>query len=194
MPVGLQDVILALLRCFFHDNQASRGEAFEKIFCCGNLIPHGKCPAAVPHAVAAAFRTGMDVVIPNFQQDFIHWKTGKICLKFPVPLNVKNNSQVPAFPAVVQETVVADLLKPGWQHMHHETADEFFTGYCDRLFLPGSVILCRKSNFCFRYLLDPGVCDGNPVGVTAEIFNGIAISIECLLDLYIPLLPVQPVF
>ncbi len=111
-----------------------------------------------------------------------------------MPLNVENDCKIPFLPAVVQKTVVADLLETGWQHMHHETADEFFTGYCDRFFLPGSVILCRERNFCFRYLLDPGVCDGNPVGITAEIFNGIAISIESLPDLYIPLLPVQPVF
>lgn len=55
----------------------------------------------MPHTVTAAFRTGMDVVIPDFQQDFIHGKAGKECLKFSMPLNVKNNLEVPAFPAVV---------------------------------------------------------------------------------------------
>lgn len=173
---------------FFPRQSGLPREAFEKIFCCGNLIPHGKCPAAVAHTVTAAFRTGMDIVIPDFQQDFIHWEAGKICLEFPVSLNVKNNSQVPAFPAVVQKAVVTDLLEPGWQHMHHEAADEFFTGYCDGFLLPGPVILCRERNFCFRYLLDPCVCDGDPVGITAEIFNGIAISIEGFLDLGIPIL------
>ncbi len=80
---------------------SSPGESFKKIFCCGNLIPHGKSSATVAHAVAAAFMTGMDVVIPNFQHDLIHWKAEKKCLKFTMSLNIRNNSQISAFPAIV---------------------------------------------------------------------------------------------
>lgn len=78
--------------------------------------------------------------------------------------------------------------------MHHETADKFHTGDCDGFFLPSFVILCTKSHFCLRHLLDSGICDGNPVCVAAEVFHGIPVSIEGFLDLRVPLLFVQAVF
>ena len=66
--------------------------------------------------------------------------------------------------------------------MHHQTADEFFVGkgnvFCSAIF----IVFCSKGNGAFVYLYNPGVCNGNAVCITPEIFNGIPESVKGFLD------------
>lgn len=77
------------------------------------------------HGRTAAFRTDADVEIPDGFEQLRH---GHACIALPEPLSAlepENDSQVVCLHTVVQETIVTDLLKAGWEHMHQKTADEF---------------------------------------------------------------------
>lgn len=52
-----------------------------------------------------------DVLFPDSQHQLCHGHPGKTCLKTLVPLDDKDQFQVPGLCTVIQETVIADLLK-----------------------------------------------------------------------------------
>ena len=112
-----------------------------------------------------------------------------------MPLERKDQFQVSGLIAVIQEAVVTNLLEPGRQYMHQVTPDEFcmlqsnltsgFTG----LFPSG-----RKSDRILGNRKDPAVRNGNLVGITPKIFNGIAKAVKGLLYVGTPFLFIKPVF
>lgn len=82
-------------------------------------------PPELLHGSTAAFRTDADIKTPNSLQQLRHGHAG-ITPPEPLPaLELENQFQVLHFHTVVQETIVADLLETGRQHMHEITADEF---------------------------------------------------------------------
>ena len=78
--------------------------------------------------------------------------------------------------------------------MHHEPADELTAGKGD--ILEGRIVLIvfrHKGDEVSIDRLHPGVGDGDTVGITPQIFNGIAEAIEGLPDVGAPGDSVKPV-
>ena len=70
--------------------------------------------------------------------------------------------------------------------MLEEPAYEFSTGYGDVFGFTGSVV---SDGICDRTVSDrlyPGVCNCNPVGISAKIVNGIAETIERFFNIWTP--------
>lgn len=104
-----------------------------------------------------------------------------------MPLKGRYQFQVSGFHPVVKKTVVPDLLKSGWKHMHQEAADEFFIADSD---LPsgffGDFTPCRKGGLCFCYGKDPAIGDRDLVGIASKIFDGIAKTVKGLFYIRTP--------
>ena len=79
----------------------------------------------MPHVTASAFRTDADIYVPGCFQKFRHRQIGIFFFETLVPLDCKDQFQVSGLILVIQESILPDLLKTGWQHMHQETPDEF---------------------------------------------------------------------
>ncbi len=170
-------------------------EALLKILNLQVLVSHSISSSAVTHTVAAATRgEGSYVIVPNFQKDFFHGEAGQSGYKTTVTLNAENNRKTPGFPPVVQKSIVADLLKTARKHMHHKTADEFDTGNCDHCLFIGFIISGMERNFVLSNRDDSGIGNGNAVGISSEIFNGISISVEGFFDLSILVNGIERIF
>ena len=147
-----------------------------------------------PHAEAAAGSADMYVTAPYFIDDLVHGKSGQHGAKTLAPLYAEDGGKVLFPAAVVQETIITDLLEAGREYMHHEPADEFTAGKGD--LLQGRivfVVFCHKGNRTSTNRLYPGVGDGNAVCVTPQIFNGIAETVKGLPDIRAPGGIVEPV-
>ena len=100
-----------------------------------------------PHAEAAAGSADMYVTPPYFIDDLVHGKASQHGAKTLVPLYAEDGGKVLFPAAVVQETIITDLLEAGREYMHHEPADEFTAGKGD--LLQGRivfVVFCHKGN------------------------------------------------
>lgn len=127
------------------------------------------------------------LVSPYFIDCFSHGKAGQHGSKPLVSLYAEDDGEVFFSVAVAEETVITDLLETGWEHMHHKAAYELLIGKCH--LLEGRiifVILCGKGDGIWRDLFDPGIRDGDTVGIPAKVFNGIAQTIEGLPDIRAP--------
>ena len=147
-----------------------------------------------PHAEAAADSADMYVTPPYFIDDLVHGKASQHGAKTLVPLYAEDGGKVLFPAAVVQETIITDLLEAGREYMHHEPADEFTAGKGD--LLQGRivfVVFCHKGNGTSANRLYPGVGDGNAVCITPQIFNGIAETIKGLPDVRAPGGIIKPV-
>lgn len=147
-----------------------------------------------PHAEAATGSADMYVVSPCLIEHLIHGESGQQGNKTLVPLYAEDECKVLFPAAVVQKTIITDLLEAGREYMHHEPADEFTAGKGDlfqgRIIL---VVFCQKGNGASTNRLYPGVGDGNAVCVTPQIFNGIAETVKGLPDVRAPGGIVEPV-
>ena len=147
-----------------------------------------------PQAKAAAGSADMYVTAPYFIDDLVHGKASQHGAKTLVPLYAEDGGKVLFPAAVVQETIITDLLEAGREYMHHEPADEFTAGKGD--LLQGRivfVVFCHKGNGTSANRLYPGVGDGNAVCITPQIFNGIAETIKGLPDVRAPGGIIKPV-
>ena len=147
-----------------------------------------------PHAEAAAGSADMYVTPPYFIDALVHGKASQHGAKTLVPLYAEDGGKVLFPAAVVQETIITDLLEAGREYMHHEPADEFTAGKGD--LLQGRivfVVFCHKGNGTSTNRLYPGVGDGNAVCITPQIFNGIAETIKGLPDVRAPGGIIKPV-
>lgn len=66
-----------------------------------SLIPEGKAPANMPHAVFSTAWAQADVILPNGFHYFCNRRTGEAGHKFPVPLNPEDDVEVFLLPAIV---------------------------------------------------------------------------------------------
>lgn len=111
-----------------------------------------------------------------------------------MPLKCKYQFQVFGFHPVIEESVITDLLETGWKYMHQVTADEFgiFQGNYPAgpagLFPSG-----RKSDLPFINRKDAAVCYCDLMCISAEIFNGIAKSIEGFFYVGAPVLVIKAI-
>ena len=107
-------------------------------------------------------------------------------------LQCEDQFQVFTFSTVVQESIVADLLKNVRKDMHQIASHEFFMGQSDDpagiscLFTP-----CGKADLILRNRKDAAVGNGDFMGVFSKIFNGISKPIESLFDIRTPVFCVK---
>lgn len=79
--------------------------------------------------------------------------------------------------------------------MHQVSTDEFCMLQSDLAFgLPGLLSPGGKGNLLFRNRKDPAVGNGNLVGITPKIFNGIAKPVKGFLDIRAPVFFIKTVF
>ena len=141
-----------------------------------------------------AFRTETDVNVPDLFQDLRHLHAGKSCFESLMSLKPEDQFEVSAFHAVAEETVVADLLESGRQDVHQETPDELFIRERDHA--PGPAFVsgpCGECHPVFCHFKDTAVGDGDLVGITAKVFNGVPETVEGLFDVWTPVFPVEGV-
>ena len=109
------------------------------------------------------------------------------------PLEAEDQSKILFSPAVIEKSVVADLLEPGRKDMHHEPSHELLTGKHERLFLIVPVVFIREGHLRVGNRKDSGIGDGDAVGVPTEVLNGVSLSVEGLLDVDVPLFLIEAV-
>jgi hypothetical protein len=109
-----------------------------------------------------------------------------------MPLDLEQKTEFPAFGIVGKEPEVTYLLKTSREHMHQEAANELILRKSH--FLAGVVILVvlvPESDGVIGHIRDSTIGDCNTMSVAAEIIDGIAESIEGLLDVRTPVSGVE---
>lgn len=146
----------------------------------------------VPHCLTSATWTDIHVHVPYCLQEFRHGHPG-IPLPEPLPaLEPEDHLQVCGLHPVVEETVVTDLLETGREHVHEETAYELHAGDGDLPFgIPGPPAPGREGDGILSQREDPAVGDGDLMGVTAEIFDGVPKPVKGSLYVGAPVLKVK---
>ena len=109
-------------------------------------------------------------------------------------LKCKYQFQVFVFPSVIQETIIPDLLETGREHMHQITPDKLciFQGEYPARFA-GLFSSGRKSDLLFVNRQDTAVRYGDLMCISAEIFNGIAKSMEGFFYVGAPILFIKAI-
>ena len=130
------------------------------------------------HAAFATAWTYAYIIIPDWFHYFRDWNTGELWGKFLMPLNTEDDTEIFLFVPVVQKTIVSDLLKSIREHMHHQAADKFIRWNINNDFFTVSVIFSPKWNLSAADRDNAWVCNGNAVGISAEVFNSISEAIE----------------
>lgn len=135
-----------------------------------------------------------DIKVPDSLYQLDHGKPGIALFKPLAILKLKDPFEVESFHPVVQEAVVADLLEASGEDMQEVAPDEFRAVQGNsafrvaRLFASGG-----KGNLILREVKDAAVGDGDPVGIAAQIFNGIVEAVKSLLNVGAPVFCVKAV-
>ena len=66
---------------------------------------------------------------------------------------------------------MSDFYKPLGKDMHEEPSDKLFILESEGFVSAGFIVLDPEGNGFFTDLKDPGVADGDPVGVPAQVLN-----------------------
>lgn len=177
----------------WYASQTFLRRSFEKVFSGKKLLSGSAIrPSDALHPAASALRTDADI---NFPYRFDQIGNGQVCIPGPetlVSLKGKDQFQVFGLAPVIQEAIVADLPEAGREHMHQIAADELciFQGNdparLTGLFAPGG-----KGDLLFINRYNAAVGDGDFMGIPAEIFNGIAKSVEGFFDVGTPVFSIK---
>ena len=108
-------------------------------------------------------------------------------------LDAENDLQALLFQTVCEDAVVADLLESRGQYVLQEPADELFMSDGDIFHTTCAVVFSSESNRVFGNIFDPCIRDRNPVGIAAEIIDGISKAVEGFLNKGTPVFPVKAV-
>lgn len=82
-------------------------------------------PSELLHGCTATFQAHADVEVPDCLQKLRHGHAGIALSETQSALNLTDHLKAPGFHAVVQKSIVADLLVTCGQYMHQVTADEY---------------------------------------------------------------------
>ena len=116
------------------------------------------------------------------------------CSELLMSLKLEEKAKFLFLGAVGKESVVAYLLESSGQYMHQEAANEFLMS--ESHLLAGttvSVVLVPEGDSVISHIQDTAVRDSDTMSVTTEVADGIAISVEGLLDVRTPVSTVQPI-
>lgn len=151
-------------------------------------------PSDALHPAASTLGADADVDLPH---RFDKLSNGQVCipgLEALMPLECKDQFQFFGLAPVIQKAIVANLLETGWEHMHQVAADEFCMFQGDiparptRLTAPGG-----EDNLLFINRNNAAVGDGDLMGIPAEVFHGIAKSVEGFFDVGTPVLFIKTI-
>ena len=141
-----------------------------------------------------ALRAEADICIPYLLQEVRYLQAGETLFESLMSLQPEDQRKVSFPEAVVQETVVTDLLKTGGKHVHQKTTDELRAFQCNRApWLTCVFCPCGEGYKGLRDSQDAAVGNGDPVRIASKVLNGIAKGVECLLDIRAPVLPIKGV-
>lgn len=113
------------------------------------LIPQCVGSSGMSHTVFSTAWAQTDIVLPDSFHHISNRTAGKKRHKFLMPLNAEDDVKIFLFATVIQKTIVADFLKSGRKHMHHQPADKLIRSSRNKDCLTGFVIFCPKGNFFF---------------------------------------------
>lgn len=192
----MKTILVYFPQAIFIKGHASRTflrRSFKNLFSGNNLLSRSAIsPSYAFHVAASALRANMDINIPDSFQKFCHGKTGIFFPEALVPLERKDQFQVPGLVPVVQETIVPDLLKTGRKYMHQIAADEFRIFECDvPARFTGGFPSCRERHMFLIYRQDSAVGYGNLVGIPSKVFYGVAKAVESFFYVRAPVLFVK---
>lgn len=146
------------------------------------------------HPAAATFRTDTDIHMEGSFYQFCHGKIRIPGLKTLMSLQRENEFQVFTFSTIVQESVVTDFLKTGWEHMHQITPDKFCIFQSDRpTGIPRLFSSGREDSLLRIDRQDAAVGDGNLMCISAEVFDGVAKAVKGFLDVGAPVFLIKAV-
>ena len=146
----------------------------------------------IPHRCASATRTDIHIHVPYGLQEFCHGHPGVPLPEPLLTLEPENQFQVCGLHPVVEETIVTDLLEAGREHMHKEAADELRAGDGDLPFgIAGLPAPGREGNGIPSQGEDPAVGDGDLMGVTAEVFDGVPKTVKSFFYVRAPVLKIK---
>src|SRR5699024_4517366 len=179
-----------------HASQTFRRKAlknrYEKNF---SLWERSIAPPYLPHGCTAAFRADSQINVPYGFKQFCHGETSVALAEPLAALDPKDQLQISGLHPVVEKSIIADLLETGREHMHQEAPDKRFMAEGDLPFrITGFPAAGRESNLCFRNRKDPVVGDCNPMGIPAQIFDGIAEAVKGFFDVRAPVFFIKAVF
>lgn len=150
------------------------------------------CPSYALHVATPTFRADADIGFPHSFEQLSDRQTCISGFEPLMSLQCEDQFQVFTFPTVVQESIVADLLKTVGKDMHQIASHEFFMGQSDD---PAGVswlfTSCGKGDLILRNGTDAAVGNGDLMGVSSKIFNGISKPIESLFDIRTPVFCVK---
>lgn len=167
------------------------GIPYKKEACLsGGISPSGR-----QHSCSAANRASCDVRLPDSLDQLCHGHPCKPLLEALVPLEGEDKLEVLGLGAVIQEAVVAYLLKAGGEHMQEEPPDKLAFAYGNSaFFIPRLQPPCGKRDLGFRDGEDTAVGNGDLMCVPAQIFDGVTEAIKGLLDVRAPVFTVKGIF
>ena len=148
-------------------------------------------PSHLPHAPAATDGADTDIFAPYFLQELCHGKTFIVSFESLSSLYPEDCPQVPGTHAVVDESIIADLLEARRQNVHEETPYEFFvaeryySAWLAMFFCPGT-----ERYGITAYGNNPAVRNRYLMCVPPKILYCITEAVECLLDVGAPVLTV----
>lgn len=167
-----------------HAPQTFRREVSKKVWQQSTSGWRDTAPPKLSHGSASAPLAPADVKIPDSLYQFGHGKPGITLFKTLPVLEPEDDAEVLCLHAVIQEAVIAYFLEAMGKDMHQAAPDEFRVVQGDQPFwlsrLPASG---GKSNLILRNRKDTSVGDGDSVGIASQIFDGIAKTVEGLLDI-----------
>lgn len=150
------------------------------------------CPSYSLHVATPTFRADADIGFPHSFEQLSDRQTCISGFEPLMSLQCEDQFQVFTFPTVVQESIVADPLKTVGKDMHQIASHEFFMGQSDD---PAGVswlfTSCGKGDLILRNGTDAAVGNGDLMGVSSKIFNGISKPIESLFDIRTPVFCVK---
>lgn len=198
-PSGIKRWFLYHFTKAFYKRACSAGllaEALKKYPVVSSFALSGRPigPSDALHPAASTYGADADVNPPYGLYQFRYGKIGISGPETLMPLKGKNEFQVFAFPTVVQEPIIPDLLETGREHMHQIPADEFgvFQGNAPVrltwLFPSG-----RERDLQFVNRKDTAVRNGNLVCISSEIFHRIAKSVEGFFYVRAPILSIKEI-
>ena len=93
-------------------------------------------------------------------------------------LDTEHNAKAFLLHAVCEKPVITDLLEAFGKDMLKETPHELLMRDRYHFFLIGTIVIGPERDHATICGDDPGVGDGDPVGIAAKVINGIAKTIE----------------
>lgn len=142
--------------------------------------------------ISTAVRASADIHIPDGQQQIRSTHPRITAQETLAILQAEDQPEIFIFATVVQETIITNLLKPGRQNMHQVPSNKFFAGDCNcALRVTWLLPTSRESDSVFGNRQNPAVRNCNLVGVSAEIFDCVAETVESFLDVRTPVLLIE---